>query len=146
MSQIISLLKTNCTGIDCNVVWYVEQTAHATVLRIADQEFYSLINWFSTSKVWIMLPIIWWILSRITLDCGFCLDEGLASMSYSCLIRCWNLLPINLEPWSYVILICHGYHESHAISTLLAITSAVLVSDWIKPSRGWIYHSNCLKM
>ena len=123
--------KTNCPGVDFNVVWYVERTAHATALSIPDHGSDSSISWFCISKVRIILPMVWCILSRIAFDCGFLFDEGLASISYSSFINCWNSLPINSEPWSYVIFVGHGYLDSHAISTLFATTSEVAVSDCI---------------
>jgi hypothetical protein len=37
---------------------------------------------------------------------------------------------MNSDPLCYVFFVGHGYRESHAISTLFATRSAVLVSDW----------------
>ena len=69
-------------------------------------------------KVCTRFPRTWWICSNIAFELVFPIVLGLSVIL--------NLLPINFDPWAYVISIGLGYLDRHAIPTKFVIDVVIL--------------------
>ena len=87
-------------------------------------------------KVRSRFPRTWWIRSNYALEVRFPEVLGLAVILYSYSIRDFlDSLPINSDPWSYIISIGIGYLINHIVSTKFTIYIAIFSSYLIDPNH-----------